>query len=107
MGGEYVSDWQVGGPFGFKMGGSMITHGKILAFEPQRRLQHSLLSPDDDTVISTVTYTLETDSDRTILTGREKLAKPLDDTGYAEALEGWNAALAAVKNVAESYETIT
>jgi uncharacterized protein YndB with AHSA1/START domain len=102
MGGEYVSDWQVGSSFGFKMGASMITNGKILAIEPGKLLRHSLFGPDGATVISTVTYTLQADSNRTVLTGREEFPEPLDDTEYTETLEGWKAALAAVKDVAES-----
>jgi uncharacterized protein YndB with AHSA1/START domain len=102
MGGEYVSDWQVGSPFGFKMGGDMVTHGMILALEPQQLLQHSLFGVDAATAISTVTYSLHADGDRTVLSGREELVDPLDDTDYADAVEGWKAALAAVKDTAES-----
>lgn len=102
MGGEYVSDWQVGSSFGFKMGGSMITNGKILAIKPERLLQHSLFAPDGTTIISTVTYTLHSDGDFTVLTGREEFSEPLSDESYTDTLEGWKVALAAVKDVAES-----
>jgi uncharacterized protein YndB with AHSA1/START domain len=102
MGGEYVSGWQVGSSFGFKMGGSMITSGKILAIEPGKLLQHSLFGPDSTTVISTVTYTLQADGSHTVLTGREEFPEPLDGADYSDVLEGWKAALATVKDVAEA-----
>jgi uncharacterized protein YndB with AHSA1/START domain len=102
MGGEYVSDWRVGSSFGFKMGSSMITNGKILAIDPGKLLRHSLFGPDGTTVISTVTYTLQSEDGNTVLTGREEFPGPLDDTDYTDTLEGWKAALAAVKDVVES-----
>lgn len=101
MGGEYVSDWQVGSSFGFSMGGGMITNGKILAIEPEHLLQHSLFGSDGTTVISTVTYTIQANGNHTVLIGREDFVNPLDDAGYADAKEGWEAALTAVKDVAE------
>ena len=99
---EYVSDWQVGSPVSFKLGDNQIAKGKILAVEPQQRWQHSLLSPDGTTVVSTVTYLLQADGEQTILTGHEELAGPLGYADDTSALENWQATLAVIKRAAEA-----
>ena len=101
MGGEYVSDWKVGSTFGWKASdGKMLTNGTILEIEPEKLLKHNLLNPDD-TVISEITYELREQNGRTILHASENFTNPINDKEYADAVDGWDAALMALKEVAE------
>jgi len=85
IGGEYVSDWTVGGSFGWKgRDGTMRTSGTILDIEPGVRLQHSLFAlhapanQHTPRVVSVITYTLLAEGECTILVGREDFTEPLD-----------------------------
>ena len=101
MGGEYVSDWIVGSTLGWKApDGKMLTNGTVLQIEPEKLLKHNLLNPDD-TVISEITYNLREQNGRTILHASEKFMNPINDKEYADAVDGWDAALTALKEVAE------
>ena len=101
MGGEYVSDWKVGSTFGWKASdGTMLTNGTILQIEPEKLLKHNLLNPDD-TVISVITYDLREQNGRTILHASENFTNPINDKEYADAVDGWDAALIALKELAE------
>ncbi|MDQ3004500.1 MAG: SRPBCC domain-containing protein [Chloroflexota bacterium] len=101
MGGEYVSDWKVGSAFGWKApDGKMLTNGTILEIDPERLLKHNLLNPDA-TVISVITSELRGQNVRTILHASEHFMNPVNDKEYAEAVEGWDAALISLKAVAE------
>ena len=101
MGGEDVSDWKVGSTFGWKASdGKMLTNGTILEIEPEKLLKHNLLNPDD-TVISEITYELREQNGRTILHASENFTNPINDKEYADAVDGWDAALMALKEVAE------
>ena len=101
MGGEYVSDWKAGSIFGWKASdGKMLTNGTILQIEPEKLLKHNLLNTDD-TVISEITYDLREQNGRTILHAGENFMNPINDKEYADAVDGWDAALMALKELAE------
>ena len=101
MGGEYVSDWKVGSTFGWKASdGKMLTNGTILEIEPEKLLKHNLLNTDD-TVISEITYELREQNGRIILHASENFTNPINDKEYADAVDGWDAALIALKELAE------
>jgi len=101
MGGEYVSDWKIGSTFGWKApNGSMLTNGTILQIEPEKILKHDLLDPDA-TIISVITYELREENGRTTLYATENFTNPINDKEYADAVDGWDAALMALKEVAE------
>ena len=101
MGGEYVSDWKVGSTFGWKAAdGKMLTNGIILQIEPERLLKHNLLDPNTS-VISVIKYELQEKNGRTTLHASEYFTNPVNDKEYADAAEGWDAALIALKEVAE------
>jgi uncharacterized protein YndB with AHSA1/START domain len=103
MGGEYVTDWKDGSPFGWKgADGKMRTNGKILDIINGKLLKHSLFSPEDNTsVISVVTYAFLNSNGRTTLSASEDLIQDITDKEYEDASEGWNTALLAVKQAAE------
>lgn len=102
MGGEYVSDRKVGSGFGWKSpDGNMLTNGAILQIEPEKLLQHNLLN-SDNTIISIITYELRDENGRTTLYAREEFTKPINDQEYSDAGDGWEAALVALKEAAES-----
>ena len=101
MGGEYVSDWKAGSGFGWMAAdGKMLTNGTILQIEPEKLLKHNLLNSDSAT-ISIITYELRAENGRTILDAREDFTNPITDEEYSDAINGWDAALAALKDVAE------
>jgi uncharacterized protein YndB with AHSA1/START domain len=101
MGGEYVSDWKVGSPFGWKeLDGKMITNGTIMNIEPEKLLQHNLFNSVGSTN-SVITYEFHEKNRVTTLHAREDFTKAINDEEYADAVEGWDAALLAVKETAE------
>lgn len=99
MGGEYVSDWKVGSSFGWKgLDGNMYTRGVILQITPNKLLQHHLFNPDEGrSILSTITYELQDKNGSTLLLAKED---PVES--YADASAGWDAALQAVKDLAEA-----
>lgn len=105
MGGEYVSDWQVGSSLRWKgASGELQTNGTILKIEPEKLLQHNLLSADSQTapsVTSVITYEFHEQAGHTELRAREEFAQAVNDAEYSDALEGWEAALQSVKAIAE------
>lgn len=78
----------------------MLTNGTILQIEPKKLLKHNLLNTDD-TVISEITYDLREQNRRTILHASENFTNPINDKEYADAVDGWDAALIALKELAE------
>lgn len=102
MGGEYVSEWKVGSSFGWKgADGRMVTQGAIRQIVPEQLLQHLLLD-SVGTIDSVITYEFAGKNQATTLHAREEFARPITDQEYADAVEGWDAALRAVKETAES-----
>jgi len=98
MGGEYVSDWKVGSSFGWKgTDGKMYTQGVILQIEKNKLLQHHLFNPDGHSILSTITYELQNNNGSTLLLAKED---PVES--YEDASAGWDAALQAVKDLAEN-----
>jgi uncharacterized protein YndB with AHSA1/START domain len=104
MGGEYISDWKTSSPLNWKsLDGRIITNGAILTMFPEKLLQHTL----GDSVRATnsvITYEFRETDDVTVLRAREDFAQPITDEEYADAAEGWEAALRAVKETAERTE---
>lgn len=103
MGGEYVTDWEVGSEFGWQGGdGEMYSHGRILKLEPAKLFQHNLFDPDDEAdVFAILTYEFTEEHGKTILRAREEFLEPVDDQEYTDAEEGWDMALQAIKDLAE------
>ena len=103
MGGEYVTDWTVGSAFGWKgKDGKIYTNGTILEIETEKLLKHNLFSSENQlSVISVITYTFEYENGHTTLFAREELFKNLSVKEYRDAVEGWNSALLAVKEIGE------
>jgi uncharacterized protein YndB with AHSA1/START domain len=102
MGGEYVSDWSVGSSFGWMgLDGTMLTNGTILQILPEKLLQHDLYD-SVGSIKSVITYEFGERGQVTILYAREEFSRPITNTEYADAVEGWDAALLAVKDVAEA-----
>ncbi len=103
IGGEYVSDWKVGGPFGLQgRDGHMYTQGTIVRIEKNALLEHTLFAdPESEVVYSTITYELTEHDGTTTLRGREEFQKPVDYTEYVEALNGWEATLKKLKEIVE------
>ena len=103
MGGEYVSDWKVGSAFRWKGGDrTIITNGSIVDITPERRLKHSLFN-SVGSIHSVITYEFEEENSVTTLHAREDFAQPITENEYADAAEGWDTALLAVKETAEKY----
>jgi uncharacterized protein YndB with AHSA1/START domain len=103
MGGEYVTDWKVGNPFGWKgKDGKMYTRGIILQIEPRIRLQHNLFdSKNNNKIASVITYRFLFQDGLTTVVAKEELNYDMADDEYREASEGWDAALLAVKEIAK------
>jgi uncharacterized protein YndB with AHSA1/START domain len=104
MGGHYVSTWKVGDSLQWKgEDGKLYTYGIILELEPDRLLKHSLYDLKTKTrVTSVITYQLENKSTYTLLHAEEELAYDMREEQFEEALEGWDMALASVKEIAEA-----
>jgi uncharacterized protein YndB with AHSA1/START domain len=101
MGGEYVSDWNVGSSFQWKgPDGTIMTNGSIVDVVPERRLKHTLLN-SVGSINSVITYEFEEENDITMLRAREDFTQAISENDYADAAEGWDAALLAVKETAE------
>ena len=103
MGGYYVSDWKEGNSLQWKgEDGKLYTYGIILEIVPDRLLKHSLYDLKTKTrVTSVITYTLEEMDGKTILHAEEILSYDMREEQFDEALEGWDMALASVKEMAE------
>ena len=103
MGGEYISKWEVGSSFRWRgLDGRMLTQGSIMKIEPEKILQHTLLNSIGATN-SVITYELEKKDDITVLHAREDFTNPIPVDEYADASEGWDAALQALKDTAERH----
>jgi uncharacterized protein YndB with AHSA1/START domain len=101
MGGEYVSDWKVGSSFGWKgPEGEMLTNGSIVEIAPEKLLQHNLFGADGST-LSVITYEFSEKDGHTTIRAREDFSHSIDEAAYFDAIAGWEAALHAVKEIAE------
>lgn len=105
LGGEYVSEWKVGSSFSWKgLDGQQLTNGSIVTIEPEKLLQHRLLSSDEtsaESEISVITYKFEEANGRTTLRAREDFSHPVSDEEFDGVAEGWESALQSVKEIAE------
>ena len=101
MGGEYISEWEVGSSFGWRgLDGRMLTQGRIIKIEPEKLLQHSLLNSIGATN-SVITYELDEEDGITVLHTREDFTNPILEDEYTDASEGWDAALQVLKERVE------
>jgi uncharacterized protein YndB with AHSA1/START domain len=103
MGGEYVSDWKVGGPIGWKgKDGKMYTHGTILQIEPAKLLKHDLRQLDgSNELLSVITYRFTESGATTLITASEELNYHADESQLDDMADGWEFALLAIKNIGE------
>ena len=105
MGGEYLTEWKVGSPLHWKnLDGQILTNGLILKIEPEKILQHNLVSTDAvsaGSILSVITYEFQNRNGLTMLLAREDFVRPITDEEYNAATEGWDAALQSVKEIAE------
>jgi uncharacterized protein YndB with AHSA1/START domain len=103
MGGEYETAWTVGSSFGWKgKDGNLLTHGTILDISPAKLLKHNLFDSEArNKITSVITYRFVDKNEATTLLAKEELNYDLTEAQYQEASEGWNSALAAVKEIAE------
>lgn len=106
MGGEYVSEWEVGSPIGWKdLDGKVLTSGKILKIEAGKMLKHNLFRDVEGipTLASVITYELRGRQDgKTTLLARESFAEAQDAKAFADAEAGWDAALLKLKEAVEA-----
>ena len=104
MGGEYISDWQIGSSLSWKgTDGHIYTNGTILQLEPEMILQHSLFNLDEkEKILSVITYKFDDNKESTTLHAREDYSISLTDKEYEEASGGWDFALKVVKQTAEN-----
>jgi uncharacterized protein YndB with AHSA1/START domain len=101
MGGEYVSDWQVGSFLGWKgLDGKLLTNGTIMKIERERLLQHTLLN-SVGSVGSVITYEFVEKQGVTTIQTREDFNGAITDQELKDSTEGWEAALRALKVTAE------
>jgi len=112
---ETVSEWQAGSQLNWKMdyeGKEMIAvTGTILEIEPEKKLVYTAIDPSSDIDADSeqllqVSYTLEPQNEKTVLTVTQgDYAKVSDgEKRFKEAYnngEGWNPILVQIKAVAE------
>jgi uncharacterized protein YndB with AHSA1/START domain len=103
MGGQYISDWQVGSSFRWQaLNGSILTNGMILDIEPEKYLQHSLYYPGElDETMARITYTLEEQDGKTRLGITEEFTDPITERDREDSMAGWDAALTMIKGLME------
>ena len=105
MGGEYLTAWKVGSSFRWKgPDGQLLTNGSILKIESEKILQHNLFSTDaasSEAILSVITYEFHEQDGLTTLLAREDFARSITDEEFDSAIEGWDAALQSVKEIAE------
>jgi uncharacterized protein YndB with AHSA1/START domain len=109
MGGEYITDWKAGSSIGWRgLDGKMQTRGTILKIEPEKLIKHNLFNPGDgNAVTSVITYRFGGNGDHTTLFASEELNYSMTEQELAEAEEGWDMALLAVKDAAEAHHSGT
>ncbi len=103
MGGEYITDWKPGSSFGWRSSnGQMLTHGTVLEVHPKKLIKHNLFtSAQSKEIASVISYRFEGQDGRTFLHTREELTQAVDEGTYDEIVQGWDAALRLVKDLAE------
>ncbi|HUR30663.1 MAG TPA: SRPBCC domain-containing protein [Saprospiraceae bacterium] len=106
MGGHYVSTWKAGDSLQWKgEDGQMSTFGIILAIEPERLLKHSLYDlKTKSRITSVITYQIEKKETYTLLHAEEELSFDMREEQFEDALDGWDMALASVKELAEKLD---
>lgn len=104
MGGEYVSDWKVGGPIGWKgKDGAMYTNGSILEIEPARLLKHDLKEMENsNALLSVITYRFTESNGATVVSASEELNYPADESQLEDIADGWDFTLTAIKDISEA-----
>jgi len=103
MGGEYVSDWKVGGPIGWKgKDGAMYTNGTIIQIEPAKLLKHDLRDLEDaSALLSVITYRFTESNGTTHVSASEEINYRADESQLEDITDGWEFALSAIKDISE------
>lgn len=104
LGGEYVSDWEVGSSIVWKdLKGTALVSGKILRIEPEHLLKHNTLRDADgvQSLYSVITYELRWQGEKTTLLGRESFAEDCGDKAFADAANELTGRLNDMKLAAE------
>ena len=106
MGGEYVTDWQVGSSFSWKsIDGNIYSNGIITQLIPEKILQQNLFNTDDEArILSVITYEFKDNGGSTTLFAREDLPIEMTADEFKNASEGWDFALNTLKETAEGLE---
>lgn len=105
FGNAVSSDWKVGSPITFHREGKLILQGKILEFDPPRRLSHSFKPMHDEKFSaeqpSCVVYEIEQQRDQVKLTvTHNDFAE--DSKVFASISNGWPLVLSSLKSYLES-----
>ena len=106
MGGEYVSDWQVGSSFSWKgLDGKLYTNSAIVNIIPEKLLRHNNFKLEDTErkgeIISIITYEFKEENRKTTISTTEDFPEPLSDELYSDLSNGWNIVLMEIKQMAE------
>ena len=104
MGGHYISTWKVGETLQWKgEDGQLSTYGIILEIETERLLKHSLYDMKTKSrITSIITYRLEDQESYTLFHAEEVLTFDMREDDFEDALDGWDMALASIKELAEN-----
>lgn len=107
FGAELKTDWQIGSDIVFQgsyQGMNYKDKGKIVVFEPNKKLQYTYLSSfsgleDQEENYSLVTYELHEEDGHTVLTGSQQGFA--DEEKMEHAKMGWQTSLEDIKKLAE------
>lgn len=104
MGGVYKTEWKPGSFFGWQnLSGVQVTYGKLLEYRPGEFLKHELFTGREmEEISSVISYATVFKHDHTVLHATEELMEELTDAEFGDAVSGWEAALEALKKLAES-----
>jgi len=112
FGGEAISDWKVGSPLVWRLGGNeKILKGTIVGIEPCKRLSYTIIDPEAPYPIipenyTTVTYELAEKDGETVVSVSDGDFSTVADgkIRYERTVWGWGIALQKLKEVAEEPE---
>jgi len=106
MGGEYISNWKVGNSIAWKgKDGQLHTNGTILEIQPERILKHTLYDLNDKgKLLSQITYEFIQSGKSTIIHAKEELNYDVSGEDFDDISSGWDYALDALRQIAESLE---
>ncbi len=105
FGNAVTSDWKVGSPITFHREGKLILQGKVLEYDPPRRLSHSFRPMHDEAFSaeqpSRVVYEVEQQKDQVKLTvTHDDFAE--DSKVFSAISNGWPLVLSSLKSYLET-----